>query len=151
MESIKVRIVEIGDRKFYMMQFRDPITGRTKTKSTGIERTGRKRERAEAEKVAGKWEAELREGRYCDPSKVTWQTFRERYESEVLSGLKATTDAKVFGVFNSVEEILNPQRLRDLTADRISHYKQKLREKPGCRVNNCWPLGTPAGRPAVGG
>ena len=31
-------------------------------------------------------------------------------------------------VFNTVEELLKPTRLRDLTADRLSHYQRRLRE-----------------------
>ena len=80
------------------MQFQDPVTGRKQTKSTGIERASRKRERTEAERVAAKWEAELREGRYQDTSKITWSEFRARFESEVLNSLADTTDDKVSGV-----------------------------------------------------
>ena len=54
MLEISVAVVEFGDRKNYQMQYRDPNTGRKKTKSTGVERTGRKRERTEAERVAAK-------------------------------------------------------------------------------------------------
>lgn len=128
MDEIKVRVVEFGDRKHYQMQYRDPMNGRKVTRSTGVECSGRKRERTEAERVAAKWEAEVREGRYHSPSKITWQDFRERYEREVLSGLAQTTDLKVSGVFNAIENILNPTRLNELTAARLSHFQAKLRE-----------------------
>jgi integrase len=128
MESIKVKVVEFGDRKHYQMQYVDPITRRKKTLSTKIERDGTKAARAAAEKAAGKWEAELREGRYCEPSKTTWVIFRQRYEDEVLTGQAETTDKKVGGVFNAVAEILNPKLLRDLTPDRLSYLQSKLRE-----------------------
>ena len=103
MEEIEVRVVEFGDRKCYQMQYVDPLTGRKKTRSTKVERTGRKRERTEAERVAAKWESELREGRYKAPSQVTWVEFRTRYEDEVLCSLADNTDDKVCGVFNMVE------------------------------------------------
>lgn len=128
MENIRVRIVEFGDRKHYQMQYCDPITRRKRTRSTGIERTGRKKERTEAERVAAVWQAELRENRYQDASKITWEDFRDRYENEVLSSLAEGTDEKVSGVFNLLERIINPQKLRDLTAERISHFQAKLRE-----------------------
>jgi integrase len=126
-EEIKVTVVEFGDRAHYQMQFRDPFTGKKKTRSTGVERGGAKA-RKEAEKAAGKWEAELREGRFQNTSKMTWQAFRDRYEKDVLTSLAEGTDAKVQGVFNSLESILAPARLRDLTAERLSHYQSKLRE-----------------------
>ncbi len=128
MESIRVTVVEFGDRKHYQMQYRDPITGRKKTRSTGVKRTGRKREHTEAERVAAKWESELREGRYVAPCRITWADFRERYENEVLTSLAETTDRKVSGVFNVIEKHLNPTILADLTAARLSGYQAKLRE-----------------------
>ncbi len=126
--GITVRVVEFSDRTHFQMQYRDPLTGRKVTRSTGVERTNRQRDRDAAQQEAGKWQAELRDGRYSAPSKTTWADFRERYEAEVLSSLAETTDKKVAGVFNSVEAILNPARLIDLTASRLSGYQAKLRE-----------------------
>src|SRR5262245_16061769 len=127
--SLSVSVVEFGDRKHFQMQYRDPVDGRKKTKSTGVARDGSKKTRTEAERVAAKWEAELREGRYHDVSKITWADFRERYENEVLESLADSTDRKVSGVFNTVEQILKPARLRDLTATRLSAYQAKLRDR----------------------
>jgi len=124
-----VRVVEFGDRKHYQMQYRDPMTGRKQTRSTGVERTGRKCERTEAERVAAKWEAELREGRYQPPGRTTWADFRERYETTVLPSLAPHTGRKVFAVFNSLEAIANPARLADLTPARLAHWQAKLRER----------------------
>jgi site-specific recombinase XerD len=126
-ERIVVRVVEFSDRRHYQMQYRDPNTGRKITRSTKVERTGRKRERADAERVAAQLAAELRTGQYREPSKITWKEFRERYENEVLSSLAEKTDLKVAGVFNAVESIINPQRLRDVDERRISHYQSELR------------------------
>jgi hypothetical protein len=38
MDEIKVTVVEFSDRAHYQMQYRDPMTRRKKTRSTGIER-----------------------------------------------------------------------------------------------------------------
>ncbi len=129
MESIRVRIVEFGDRKHFQMQFVDPSTGRKKTKSSGVERDGTKRARIAAEREAAKLESELREGRYHEPLKVTWETFRERYESQVLPGKARATDEKVSGVFNLLEQYANPARLCDLNAAKLSHWQTKLRDR----------------------
>ena len=103
------------------MQYKDPITGRTKTKSS------KTTNRREAERASAKLEAELREGRYKPASKITWAEFRRRYEDEVLAALAIRTDDKVTGVLNAIERILSPSKLRDLTEQRISHYSATLR------------------------
>ena len=127
MEEIRVRVVEFGDRQHYQMQWRDPITGRKKTKTTKIERTGRAKEQKEAEKAAAQLEADLQADRHHEPSKLTWTEFRERYENEVLASLAPGTDTKVFYLFNRLERILSPQRLRDVTAERLSFFQAELR------------------------
>ena len=143
MNAVKVKIVEFGDRKHYQMQYRDPMTGRKKTRSTRIQRTGRKKERDAAVGVAATWEAELREGRYNEPSKAIWQDFREKYEAEVLSGMAEATAVKVCGVFNAVERILNPTLMRELTSDRMSYLQSKLRseEIDGETIERAEPTG----------
>ena len=52
--DVKVSVVEFGDRLHYQMQWRDPISGRKKTKSTQVLITGRKGARTAAERVAAK-------------------------------------------------------------------------------------------------
>lgn len=129
MNEIKVNVVEFGDRKHYQMQFRDPMTGRKKTRSTGVERTGRKRDRDAAVAAAGVWEAELREGRYQSASRTTWQDFRERYTQEKLASLANRTAEKADEVLDAVERIINPMKLADLSTARVSAFQAKLRER----------------------
>jgi integrase len=126
MNEITVSVVEFADRKHFQMQFRDPVTGRKKTRSTQVERTGLKRQRTEAERVAAKWESELREGRYHSASKVTWEDFRQRYEDEALPRLSTETAKKVQTAFDLVERILKPNRLSDLTAEALSRWIVKV-------------------------
>lgn len=129
MSEINVRVVEFGDRKHFQIQFVDPVTRKKKTRSTGVLKTGLKKDRVEAERVAAKWEAELREGRYSDPSTISWEQFRDRYEDEVLKGLANKTFDKVGCVFNLLESIISPRYLRDLTAERLSHFQARMRER----------------------
>ena len=82
---------------------------------------------ARRRKLAAKWEAELQEGRYQAPCNIGWAAFRERYEDEVLPGLAKKTGAMLGTVFNAVEAILRPERLRDLTAERLSYFQSQLR------------------------
>jgi len=126
-ERVKVTVVEFGDRKHYVMQWRDPVTGRKRTRSTKVERGGAKAKR-EADRVAAKFEAELREGRYHEPLRTTWAEFRERYETEKLPSLAKRTENRVGSVFNWVEKALNPARLADLTESRLSHLQAEMRK-----------------------
>ncbi len=120
-DPLKVTVVSYPDRKFLMMRYRDPITRKHVAKSTGTTN------RREAEKLAAKWEAELHEGRYRAPCNIAWTAFRERYEEEVLPSLAEKTGAMLGTVFNVIENILRPEKLRDLTAERLSYFQAQLR------------------------
>lgn len=121
-ESIKVHVVDYGRKSLYL-RYTDPHTGKQ------IAKSARTSNRNEATKAAGKWEDELRDGRYKPASKITWAEFRRRYEDEVLPGLAENTDLKTGGVFNAVERILGPGRLSSLTTERISYFVRVLREE----------------------
>ncbi len=127
--EFRVAVIELNDRRHYLMQYRCPITGRRVSRSTGIERTGRNRERDAALKVAGDWEKQLRDGTYHSPGKITWADFRERYENEVLNSLADGTARKVLSIFRAIDKALAPVKLRDLTAARLSHYQATLRAR----------------------
>lgn len=126
MSDLKVYVVEFNDRATYQLQWIDPNTGRKKTKSSGIKRTGRQKERDAAAKAAGKLQEELRAGSYVSGN-ISWEAFRERYESEVAKRLATTTALKVASVFQLVENCLHPAKLSQLTAERISYFQSTLR------------------------
>jgi integrase len=117
--EMKVYVVDRGRRCLYM-RYVDPTTGKAVERSTRTPRLDH------ARKVAAKWEAELQEGRYKTPSKVTWVEFRRRYEDEVLVSLAPASGRKACSAFNSVERILpivKDGKLNLLTADRISKFR----------------------------
>jgi len=120
--EIKVYVCEYPDRANLVMIYADPISGRRKSKSAGTSN------RKEAEKAAAVWEAALRDGRYSSPSKTTWLEFRNRYESEVMPGLAAGTQSRIDTVFDRIVAVLNPQRLRDITSQRLSWLVAELRK-----------------------
>jgi hypothetical protein len=91
MHDIKVRVVEFGDRKHYQLQWTCPLSGRKKTKSSGIERTGKKAAYDAAVKAAGEWEKQLNNGDIPDNRRATWDHFRERYDREVMTGMAKST------------------------------------------------------------
>lgn len=121
-EEIKVHVAEYGHGRNLMMRYRDPITGRHVARSAGT------RVLREAERAAAKWEAELREGRYKAPCRMTWADFRERYETEVIPGLAESTGDRRASTLNYLERTINPQRVAELTTARLSEFISKLRE-----------------------
>jgi integrase len=121
--EIKVLVVKYPDRRFLMMRYVDPVTGRHKARSTGTTT------RREAERAAAKWEAELREGRYHAPSKLSWLEFRERYEGEKVSGLADNTAAAVTSAFNHLERVIGPEKLLAVNTTTLSRFQAKLRQE----------------------
>jgi len=122
MDEIRVTVVDYG-RTNLMLRYIDPITGKQKHKSAETANM------AEALKAAGKWQDELRDGRYAAPSRLLWPEFRQRYEDEAMPSFAVRTAESRDAVMNHVETILSPKRLADLTAERLSYFQSKLREK----------------------
>jgi len=84
-DEIKVSVASYGDGRCLMMTYRDPVTGKKVARSSGTTN------RADAIKMAGKWEDELRTGRYVSISKMTWSEFRKRHTEERLSAMPEAT------------------------------------------------------------
>jgi len=122
MDEIKVTVVNRRDRANLMLRYIDPATGRQKYKSAGTN------EMKAATKAAGKWEDELRDGRYAAPCRINWDEFRRRYEDEALPQLAPRTAEPRAAILNHVEAILSPRKLADLTAERLSYLQAELRK-----------------------
>jgi integrase len=124
-DRFRVYVREYQDRPTYVLEWKDPITGRRRFKTTTIAR-GSRRGKAEAERAAGEWEDELNAGA-LGSEKMTWEKFRDLYEDQKLPGLAAGTRDKANDVFNKLEREINPRYLRDLTEARLSHFVTVLR------------------------
>ncbi len=125
MKRINVIVFKPTDRPFFHCQWVDPITGRKKTRSA---KTSIKRD---AERYAGQLEKELREGRFRDPSRITWQEFRKRYTTEVVPSKAPKTKYKVETIFKSVEKYIDPKLLTSVDGNQISTLQKALREDEG--------------------
>lgn len=120
-DLIKVHVVTYKRQTNLFMRYRDPVTGKQVARSTG---TPKKRD---AERAAAKWEAELREGRYQKSSRVTWEEFRERYDRDVMSGLKPSTATTYDATFNVFERLRRPTKLAELTTSILTAFVTDLR------------------------
>ena len=127
MSELKVYVVEFGDRGTYQLQWRCPMTGRKKTRSSGVKVTGKAKDRDAAVKKAQALETSLRSNYTATSKAIPWQAFRERYERDVAAGKAANTATKVVSVFNQIENYLSPQKLTDLTEERIGYLTSELR------------------------
>ena len=121
-DEIKVHVCKYPDRANLVMRYLDPFTNKQVQRSTGTT------SRAKAIKAAGKWEAELREGRYKAQSRMTWAEFRMKYEDEVLPAKSEGTGENKGSVFNFIESTINPTMLRELTTPRLSAFSKMLRD-----------------------
>jgi len=125
--GIRVYVVNFGDRPNYQLQWRDPVTRNLRTKSTPVKATGLKRDKKDAERLANDLERKLNDEGLSVPSKVTWPSFRERYEAEQVKGLALRTGEKISSVLDRFEREVNPHRLCDVDERRLSIYVTRLR------------------------
>jgi hypothetical protein len=86
-DTIKVHVIRYAGRPSLYMRYFDPTTGKQIARSTKASNL------REAEKVAAKWEAELQDGRYAKPSRLTWEDFRTYYTVHATGGLAVNTAA----------------------------------------------------------
>ncbi len=126
--EIRVCVSKFGDRPTFQLQWKDPVTGKKRTQTTDILTSTGTRGRRAAERLAGDLEKQLQEGLARIPTKLSWEAFRGRYEREVVPSLAKQTGAKIKTVFNHLDAVLKPQRLHDMTEERISYFAASLRE-----------------------
>lgn len=119
----RVYVIPRPDRRFLYLRHIDPFTHRVTERSAGTA------ERREAERAAARWERDLQERAELGPAVTLWAEFRERYESNVLSQQSERSQNKAAGHLDSVEEILRPQRLAELTTARIEDWVAALRRE----------------------
>ncbi|WP_339742605.1 tyrosine-type recombinase/integrase [uncultured Rubinisphaera sp.] len=120
---MKVSVFKPAGRKNYVCQWSDPITGRKKTRSAG---TNIKRD---AERFAGNLERELQNGTYHEDVRMTWETFRDRFEAEYLPGCAKSTGERYRTAFQSLERAINPKLLASINESVISQYQTRCRSK----------------------
>jgi integrase len=120
-DEIRIWLTRKKKSPYWIMRYHDPETGKI------VERSTETRSKREAEREVGKLRADLSNGRVDRTSNISWSEFRRRYEDEVIPGLAPKTRLKIATVFNVIEEILKPERLRDLTAPKLSQFQAKLR------------------------
>jgi integrase len=106
----------------YQIRWLDPETGKTRSKTT---KTNRRRD---AERLAGKLEADLVAGKLSTTSRITWSDFKERYESQFLVDQADNTCNIVATVFSKLDAALPAlDKLRELNQGKLAHFQETLR------------------------
>lgn len=118
--GVHVWVADLG-RKHLVLRWHDPITRAQRQKTAGTAN------RKEAERLAGKLQAELEEGRYVAPVRISWEAFRERYEAEKLPSLAPGTWRAVDAAMNHLERVCRPRWLSDVNASMVSRLQAALR------------------------
>ena len=121
---IRVSVFKRPSRANYEAQWVDPLSGKTKMKSTGH------KVRREAERWAGRWEKELNDDA-AGTARVTWRAFRERAERDLLPTLRDATASKHRTTMDKVETHLRPKLLTEITPEKIGRLTEALRNEPG--------------------
>src|SRR5262245_39414438 len=120
-KRIKVWLLHLKGRDCIYVQWKDPLTGRLKTKSTGTENE------KEAEAKRSDLESDLNHGRFSEPSKTTWADFRDAFEHEKVGAMKYNSQVKVNYVLDTFEKLAAPSTIGEITERTFSVYAAKLR------------------------
>ncbi|MCB1512848.1 MAG: site-specific integrase, partial [Hyphomicrobiaceae bacterium] len=121
-DTIRVHVVDYG-RKFLMMRYTCPLTGKQIARST---RTTSKKEAA---KAAGAWEAELRQGRASRSPRMKWADFRVMFMDEATGDMRGATVAGYVTMFNLFERHCRPAVVGDLTTERVAGFRRELEKE----------------------
>ena len=125
--EIRVWACDLNGRDTYQLQWRDPVTRKTRQKTTQVPTSGLKRDLKEAQRLAAQLEVELQNKHSKEPTRISWDDFRQRYEEEHLPGLAVKTAEKTSSVLDRFEKEMNPGRLSSIDERTLSHYVKSLR------------------------
>lgn len=117
---LKVYIFKRKGRKNYEAEFTDPRTGHKHRKTLG---TVNKRE---AEREAGRLEAELREGQWRATRKTKWKEFRTKSETEGMFDLAPATVHAFQSAASKLEALVRPSTLQSLTEEKMNSFTSQL-------------------------
>ncbi len=115
-DSLKVHIFKRKGRKNFEAEFTDPRTGHKHRRTLG---TVTKRD---AEREAGRIEAELREGQWRATRKTKWKDFRAKYETEGMFDLAPASVRAFQDAAKKLEKLVRPSTLQSLTEEKMNSF-----------------------------
>ena len=118
---ITVYLTKRANRPNYFMWYRDPVTEKQILRSTG------KSLKRDAQRVAQAWELELRSGVDQNKALISWEDFREQFETIHLPSLAEGSRPTYVCAMNHLERIIAPARLSSVTALQLDKLAAALR------------------------
>lgn len=115
----RVYVIDMG-RKFYYLQWDDPVTGRRITRSSKC------KTRRDAERKAQSLENQLSSDGGVS-GRMSWTDFAARYQMEHLRSLALRSQLKACSVLDSYERVMQPKTLVGVNAATLSTYAAHLR------------------------
>jgi integrase len=123
-KRVSVWVQHFKDRESLVLQWIDPETGRRKSRTAGTA------DPKEAEAARTDLESDLNNGRYQEASRMTWERFRELFESEYVAACRANTRENYAETLNLFERLCNPAKLRSISERTISRFKAAMETNP---------------------
>jgi integrase len=126
-KRVTVWVQHFADRAYLMLQWYDPDTGKRKSRSAETNNP------MEAEKKRADLEYELNHGLYQEPSKITWERFRELFEAEFVSARRDNTQRNYRAALDLFERLCSPRAVRLVNERTVSAFAAGMRtvEVPG--------------------
>src|SRR5262245_16698462 len=121
--TVKVWVQAFKGRKFLYLQWHDPHTGERKTQ------TAQTADQEAAEKKRADLEYELNHGLHEAQCKLSWEQFREMFETEYAAGLRERSREKFACVFDVFEAMAAPKMLRGVNERILSTFVTALRAR----------------------
>jgi len=117
-----------GAKWYYRYDIIDPATGKRKQKEIGGFKT-----KEEAEEAAKKILAEIQQGTYVEPTKMTVEEFLLDFVENTLKGEVApnTYEQRLSFVKNHIAPKIGKTKLSDLSPSQIQKFYNELREQYG--------------------
>jgi integrase len=124
-KRVVVWVQKFLDRPFLMLQWHDPDTGARKSRSAETNNP------LQAEQRRADLEYELNNGLHVEPSRMTWERFRQLFEAEYVAGLRPETRHNYAMALGSFERLCRPGRLGSVSERTVSAFVAALRREPG--------------------
>jgi integrase len=124
-KRITVWVQQFKDRDNLVLQWMDPFTGQRKSKSAETNL------RPVAEMKRTELEYELNHGLHKEASRMSWEKFRELFETEYVSGKRPNTRDNYAETLNAFERLCHPANLRSISTRTISAFVGALRKEGG--------------------
>jgi site-specific recombinase XerD len=123
-KRVHVWVQEFKDRPSLMLQWIDPDTGKRKSRSAETN------DPEKAEEKRGDLESDLNNGRYQEASRMSWETFRERFEADYVAGARPNTQVGYRNTMDLFERFCKPGRLSAISERTLSAFVTGMRKEP---------------------